>query len=155
MSDSIESGVWGDSSHASRSLDTQAAFADTTLDGWDMLAIRQSTKFGGLGCWAAQPIQHTTQWKGTLEAVQHVHQPDQAFPVWPSTVVSAGSLGRVFQHLNHSCNPNCRLIVDDDGGSFTVDAIQHIQTGSELTIDYSLAGMFPLAFHCVCGMAAC
>lgn len=66
-----------------------------------------------------------------------------------------------FRYLNHSCTPNCRLVLTEceyeDGTSAPaevhVETIADIDEGGELTIDYawSAEGAIP----CLCGSHAC
>lgn len=66
-----------------------------------------------------------------------------------------------FRYLNHSCSPNCELILvqveyDDGTPSDTeiwVEAGRDIQSGEELTIDYGWPAESAIA--CDCGSPNC
>jgi len=57
---------------------------------------------------------------------------------------------RIKLHINHSCNPNCGL-----HGEITFVAIQDIEAGDELTIDYAFVDDEDYSFECSCGSANC
>jgi len=66
-----------------------------------------------------------------------------------------------FRYLNHSCTPNCQLVMTEveheDGtpapAEIHLEALTHIPEGAELTIDYawSADGAIP----CLCGSERC
>jgi hypothetical protein len=63
-----------------------------------------------------------------------------------------------FRYLNHSCEPNCELIiwVDEDSAEtlrLALHAVTAIQSGEELTIDYGWCA--DAAVPCQCGCPAC
>lgn len=66
-----------------------------------------------------------------------------------------GPSGTVTDQLNHGCNPNCAVMVEEPG--YLVRAIRHINEGEELTIDYSLTSERPThpSFDCQCGAINC
>ena len=62
-----------------------------------------------------------------------------------------------FRFLNHSCEPNCELLIreyeDSSDRQLAVHAIVPIKAGAELTIDYAWPA--DAAIHCLCGTATC
>ena len=69
-----------------------------------------------------------------------------------------------FRFLNHSCQPNCALIVDDDeadedqdgtprGLSVWLETLCQIASGEQMTIDYAWPA--DAAIPCQCGAASC
>jgi uncharacterized protein len=62
-----------------------------------------------------------------------------------------------FRFLNHSCEPNCELLIwefEDSGErQLSVHSIVPIKMGEELTIDYAWPA--DAAIHCLCGSKAC
>lgn len=66
-----------------------------------------------------------------------------------------------FRFLNHSCDPNCHLLMfDDDPTSFGgrsrplyVETLRRIDAGEELTIDYGWPAYF--AIPCACKSGKC
>lgn len=62
-----------------------------------------------------------------------------------------------FRFLNHSCEPNCELIIweypDPADNQIHVYTTQRLQAGTELTIDY--AWPVEVAIPCLCGTPSC
>lgn len=61
-----------------------------------------------------------------------------------------------FRFMNHSCEPNCRLVFDDrfwGGVMLQVEALTWIDSGSELFIDYAWPA--ECAIPCSCGRPTC
>lgn len=59
--------------------------------------------------------------------------------------------GLIWRFLNHSCNPNAGF-----SGNTTIIALNPIQHGEEMTIDYSMTEADPYWFmECKCGTASC
>jgi len=65
--------------------------------------------------------------------------------------------GAPFRFLNHRCQPNCGLMVEDtDEGvppRIWVEALTVIEPGEELVIDYAWPAEFAMA--CLCGSPQC
>jgi hypothetical protein len=66
-----------------------------------------------------------------------------------------GPTGDSHDFLNHSCNPNAKILFENDD-SIWVAAIQDINSGVEITIDYSTT-MFKdeWTMNCNCGFEGC
>lgn len=65
-----------------------------------------------------------------------------------------GPSGGADDFVNHSCSPNCAIIVE--AGLAVLRAIKTIPRGAELTYDYStLMVSDPTSFHCSCGSPRC
>ena len=98
---------------------------------------------------------------GTLAFAQGSGQPADQIPAWPALdapsvqVIFASNLSSPLQHINHSCNPNCRLTANLQNNTFVLDVIRDVEAGSELTIDYSVSGAYKLTFRCKCGNKSC
>lgn len=59
---------------------------------------------------------------------------------------------RYIGFLSHSCAPNCRL----DMGRFELQALEDVETGGLLTIDYAATeDVLYRQFECHCGAARC
>ncbi len=61
-----------------------------------------------------------------------------------------------FRRMNHSCNPNCELVVYDEeidvetgGPLMAVTSIRSIQPGEEITIDYAWAAEYSIPCRCL------
>jgi SET domain-containing protein len=75
-------------------------------------------------------------------------------------VIDAGVRGNAARWINHSCQPNCESIEDDDGHVY-IWSKRRIEPGEELTYDYRLTVDEPLTkrerkyFECRCGTPRC
>ena len=56
--------------------------------------------------------------------------------------------------LNHSCDPNCETVQEEDGRVFVM-AIRAIAAGEELTYEYNLHDSDEDGQDCYCGTPAC
>ncbi|UUO09054.1 SET domain-containing protein-lysine N-methyltransferase [Blastopirellula sp. J2-11] len=65
--------------------------------------------------------------------------------------------GEPFRYLNHSCEPNCCLVYDEDEAEpparIWVETIRYIEAGDQLTIDYAWPAN--AAIPCGCGTRSC
>lgn len=81
------------------------------------------------------------------------------FTVDARTVVDGGVEGNEARFINHSCEPNCEVIVDH--GRLWVRSERTIRTGEELSFDYSLNRSdedtrdVERIYACRCGSSAC
>lgn len=81
------------------------------------------------------------------------------FTVDRHTVIDGEHEGNDARYINHSCQPNCRAIIED--GRVFIEAIRNIPAGTELTYDYRLTrgGAFRAAwkarYPCHCGAPNC
>jgi uncharacterized protein len=81
------------------------------------------------------------------------------FTIDKNIVIDAGVGGNVARFINHSCDPNCEVIIED--GRIFVESIGAILPGDELAYDYNI-GRSPddppemeQIFGCRCGAATC
>ncbi|HVM68999.1 MAG TPA: SET domain-containing protein-lysine N-methyltransferase [Gaiellaceae bacterium] len=81
------------------------------------------------------------------------------FTVDAKTVIDAGVGGNVARYINHSCDGNCEVIIDE--GRLFVESIRAIAPGEELAYDYNI-GRSPddppnvdQIFACRCGAPNC
>ena len=59
-----------------------------------------------------------------------------------------------FRYLNHCCEPNCELLLDqDEPNQLSVLTLRKIRPGEQLTIDYGWPAENAIA--CECGSTAC
>ena len=81
------------------------------------------------------------------------------FEISDGTVIDASIAGNAARWINHSCDPNCEAIEQDD--RVFIHATRTIYPGEELAYDYrlSLAGRISQrlrnAFACACGADIC
>lgn len=81
------------------------------------------------------------------------------FEVDEDLVIDGGRGGNISRWLNHSCDPNCRWVIE--GGRVYVHSTRPIEAGAELTCDYGLriAGRHTPAvkrlYPCFCGAPRC
>jgi SET domain-containing protein len=82
------------------------------------------------------------------------------FSVEDDVIVDAGVGGNAARFINHSCEPNCEAVIDEDGRIF-VEALRDIPAGEELTYDYAYerTGRFRASYWktyaCRCGARHC
>ena len=81
------------------------------------------------------------------------------FTIDAETVIDAGVDGNDSRFINHSCDPNCEVVIVD--GRPIVEAIRAIQNGEELAYDYNLTRdpedppEIDAIFACRCGAVSC
>ena len=82
------------------------------------------------------------------------------FELSDGKVIDAGVDGNAARWINHSCEPNCEAIEEEDGRVF-IYAKQTIRPGEELTYDYRLSidgkvgKKLRKAYACHCGADNC
>lgn len=81
------------------------------------------------------------------------------FAIDDDIVVDAGVDGNEARWLNHSCDPNCDVVIEDR--RLWIETVRDIAAGEELTYDYQMTletRHTPVAkrrFPCRCGAATC
>lgn len=133
----------------------------------------RSSKVHGRGVFALrdiQPGEKIIQYKGReiswelaqerADASDAPHNHTFFFSLSNGNVVDGGDHGNVARYINHSCEPNCEAIEDDDGRIF-IYSIHEISAGDELNYSYPLiyegrhTAAIKKAFECRCGAANC
>jgi SET domain-containing protein len=127
-----------------------------------MALIIRSSDIHAAGCYTTTPIrkgQRVVEYDGkripkdkadVLYADRHV---TYLFCVGDGTNVIDGFGQAMF--INHSCNPNCETIEDDDDRIFVV-AIRNIKANEELTYEYNLYDSGDEEdLSCYCGAKRC
>ena len=82
------------------------------------------------------------------------------FSLSNGNVIDGGDHGNVARYINHSCEPNCEAIEEEDGRIF-IYAIHEICNGDELSYSYPLVydgrhtPAIKKAFSCFCGTPSC
>lgn len=81
------------------------------------------------------------------------------FSLSDGSVIDASQAGNAARWINHSCDPNCETVEEDD--RVFIHAIRTIRPGEELTYDYQLVIDEPInrrtrkSYACGCGTPAC
>ena len=81
------------------------------------------------------------------------------FIVDERTVIDAGIDGNEARFVNHSCEPNCESVIENQ--RVYIDAIRTIEPGEELTYDYQIKREaddppdIDAIFACRCGVEGC
>jgi len=76
------------------------------------------------------------------------------------SVIDAGPRGSAAKYINHSCDPNCEAVEDEDGRVF-IYALRDISKGEELAYDYHFILDEPhnaankKLYPCYCGSEKC
>ncbi len=82
------------------------------------------------------------------------------FSLSNGNVIDGGDHGNVARYINHSCEPNCEAVEEEDGRIF-IHAIHEICAGDELSYSYPLVydgrhtAAIKRAFACHCGTPSC
>jgi SET domain-containing protein len=82
------------------------------------------------------------------------------FSLANGNVVDGGDGGNAARYINHSCEPNCEAMEEDDGTIF-IYALHPIQAGDELSYSYPLiydgrhTAAVKRSFACRCGAPGC
>jgi uncharacterized protein len=135
--------------------------------------VTRSSGIHGKGVFATEMIRKGTrliEYRGersTMEAVCERPHSDPANPhhtfifgLSDGTVIDASINGNSSRWINHSCDPNCEAIEEDDGRLF-IYALRTIRAGDEITFDYRLSWDEPVAerpieaHRCGCGTLKC
>lgn len=127
----------------------------------------------GLGAFAKQRIKKGTrliEYAGNRITPKEMHEryPDvdgvphhtNLFAIDDDIVVDANVDGNDARFINHSCDPNCDAVVDDDDRIW-IETIRDVEPGEELAYDYAflLKERHTIAakrrYPCNCGSARC
>jgi SET domain-containing protein len=115
-----------------------------------LLYIVRKSRIHGRGVFAAQTIPKGTriiEYKGkriaySLACELYPDEDDQPthtflFEIDDDMVIDAGQRGNAARWINHSCDPNCEAVGDEEGRIF-IEAIRTIRPGEELGYDYGI-----------------
>jgi SET domain-containing protein len=92
--------------------------------------------------------------------VRGMHHHTQLFAIDDDVVIDASIDGNDARFINHSCDPNCDAVVDDDDRIW-IETIRDVAPGEELAYDYAFVlseRHTPAAkqrYPCRCGSAKC
>ena len=141
--------------------------------------VTRHSRIHGNGVFAAAPIRKGTrliQYKGLLRShqeVDEVYADDTEsghtflFTLNEHYVIDANVDGNDARWINHSCDPNCEAVVEEDENRnhakdrVYIEAIRRIQPGEELTYNYGIVLAEPHTprlkklWACHCGSPRC
>ena len=141
--------------------------------------IARRSRIHGNGVFAANPLRKGTrliQYKGLLRSHDEVDQvyADEIdtghtflFTLNDNYVIDANVDGNDARWINHSCDPNCEAVIDEDEGGdprkdrVFIEAIRRIKEGEELTYNYGIKLSEPHTarmkklWACHCGSKNC
>jgi uncharacterized protein len=136
-----------------------------------LLEVRDS-RLHGLGVFATRRIPRGTRVIEYLgERVSHTEADSRydhkdagdnhtfLFILDARTVIDAGVDGNEARFMNHSCEPNCESLIENQ--RVYIDAIRTIEAGEELTYDYQIQREaddppdIDAVFACRCGFERC
>jgi uncharacterized protein len=81
------------------------------------------------------------------------------FSVNDKVVIDANHQGNVARWINHSCEPNCEAVEDDE--RIFIEATRAIEPGEELTYEYNITfderhtKALKQRYACICGKKGC
>ena len=128
------------------------------IHGYGVFALRRIRKGTTVIEYLGERVSHAEadrRYQGKMADDNHTF----LFTVDARTVIDAGVGGNLSRFINHSCDPNCEVILDD-GRPFVV-SIRTMQAGDELAYDYNLtcsaddSPEIEEVFGCRCGTASC
>jgi SET domain-containing protein len=141
-------------------------------EAWSLPFELRPSPIQGLGAFATRPIPAGTrliEYAGErlTPAEADARYPDAAgeryhtflFAIDDDVVVDAAVNGNEARFLNHSCAPNCDVVVEDE--RLWIETIRDVAPGEELVYDYAFVlpeRHTPAAkrrYPCVCGAATC
>jgi hypothetical protein len=145
--------------------------ADAKRNNGKLIQVRPSG-ISGTGVYAARRIR---KGRRIIEYVGERISPDEELKRYPEngkkhhhtflfgvdkrTTIDAGVGGNDARFINHSCEPNCEAVQEDD--RIFIEAIKNIQPGVELTYDYNFEVEEEITpklrefYRCECGSPKC
>ena len=133
----------------------------------------------GNGVFAVAPIkqgERVIQYKGLLRSPGDVDADDSGdvesghtflFTLNDDWVIDANYKGNDARWINHSCDPNCEAVIEEDedgdsrGDKVFVEALRDIKAGEELTYNYGITlaerhtAKLKKIWECRCGSPKC
>jgi uncharacterized protein len=128
------------------------------VHGTGMFATRAIRKGGAIIEYVGERISHAEADRRHADKAEDDNH-TFLFTVDRKTVIDGGVQGNASRFINHSCEPNCEVILDD--GRLFIEALRSIKPGEEILYDYNISrgpGDSPEVdriFGCRCGAASC
>jgi uncharacterized protein len=141
--------------------------------------VARRSPIHGNGVFATAPIakgEEIIQYKGTLmsDAEADTMYGDGGesghtflFTLNEQYIIDANRKGNTARWINHSCDPNCRAVVEESASGdprkdrVVIEALRNIKPGEELTYDYGITLDVPHTarlkklWKCLCGSPRC
>ena len=123
--------------------------------------IVRSSSIHAAGCYTTEPIRkgaRVCEYSGkrlpkALADERYADRPvTYLFTCGPQLVIDGFGTA---MFLNHSCDPNCETIQEEDSGRVFIMATRAIAAGEELLYEYNLHDSDDEAADCYCGAVAC
>jgi SET domain-containing protein len=127
-----------------------------------MSLLLQETEHKGVGVYSStrlEPGTHVLEFTGTLMRLEEVPfplRPEEDFFTQVGPRVFRGPTGGLDNYVNHSCDPNCKVVIEEYDASLVT--IKAVGPGEELTWDYSTTSTDSpeiWALNCKCGAFNC
>ena len=130
----------------------------SAVDGTGLFATRAFTKGDRVIEYVGEHISHEeADRRHAQKAADDSHT--FLFTIDANTVIDAGVRGNDSRFINHSCDPNCEVILVD--GRPLVEVLRAVRQGEELAYDYNLTREpedppeIEVVFACRCGASIC
>jgi SET domain len=127
--------------------------------GWGLITLKRATKgdlvqeYIGEVVDAAAKEQRLTQW-----SQEHPNDPNfYVMELQPGWFIDARDVSNLARFVNHSCEPNCRLLQINVNGRMRcgIFALRDIEAGEFLSYDYHFDTRHGDRFVCCCGSPNC
>lgn len=127
--------------------------------GWGLIAINGVKKGDLVQEYAGEIIDEKTK-EERLKAWSHDHPGDPNFYVMhlsPGWYIDAREVANMARFINHSCDPNCKLVPVNVAGNMRVGVvcIKDVAPGGFLCYDYQFDTQHGEKFICRCGAKDC
>ena len=130
----------------------------STIHGTGVFATRRIPKGRRVLEYVGERISHAEADR-RYESKAHDDNHTFLFTVNNRTVIDGGTHGNEARWINHSCDPNCESVIDDN--RVFIEAVRTIQPGDELSYDYMIERDpsdppdIDVIFACRCGAKNC
>ena len=114
------------------------------IQGWGVYATKPIPKNKRIIDYAGEKISNQESLKREARYIKKGHI--WCFKLTNRTVIDAGVGGNVARFINHSCQPNCYVHIQD--GVIWIRAARTIRKGEELCYNYHTTGDAEIQCHC-------
>jgi len=130
----------------------------SSIQGQGAFAIQQISEGTRIIEYTGERISHEEA-DNRYEDEQSAHAHVLLFTVNKEIVIDGGVGGNEAKYFNHSCEPNCETVIEDD--RVFIEALRAVHVGEELTFDYQLVRPdeydpeWDRLYACYCGARNC